>query len=224
MAPERRAARVEGHNPLHSGTLRSAASAASVGERGAVIWLTGLSGAGKSTLSVALEEALLGTGVLTVRLDGDELRKGLCRGLGFSESDRHENVRRAAEAALLVAKSGAVVIVALISPFRADRDQAAARCRAEGIAFAEVYVNAPLAECERRDPKQLYARARAGEIPLFTGISSPYEPPLSPALELRTDRQQIDECVRMLTGLAMSLARPDRKQGDLQTDHSKDGH
>jgi len=182
-----------------------------LGQRGAIIWLTGLSGAGKSTLSEALEQRLLRAGILPVLLDGDELRTGLCVGLGFSEAERKENIRRAAEAALLVASAGAVVIVALISPYRADRDHARARGAMKGIPFAEVYINAPLAECERRDPKHLYARARAGQIPNFTGISSPYEPPLSPTLELHTEKESVEDCVQKLEALAVSLARPDRR-------------
>lgn len=181
-----------------------------LGHRGAVIWLTGLSGAGKSTLSTALEPELLRNGILPAILDGDVLRAGLCRGLTFSEADRRENIRRAAEAALLMAESGAVVITALISPYRADREIAAERCRARGVPFAEVYVNAPLAECERRDPKQLYRRARAGEIPAFTGISSPYEPPTSPALEIRTDLEPVEASLRKLIALALELARSKR--------------
>lgn len=191
--------------------VTSAVRTALIGQRGSVLWLTGLSGAGKSTLAVALEQHLLRAGILPVILDGDALRGGLCQGLGFSESDRKENIRRAAEAALLVAESGAVVIVALISPYRSDRDHAAKRCEEKGIPFAEVFVNAPLAECERRDPKRLYARARAGEIPMFTGLTSPYEPPLSPTLELRTDKESVEESVTKLSELAMTLARPDRR-------------
>ena len=179
-----------------------------LGHKGAVIWLTGLSGSGKSTLSTALEKELFRMGILPVVLDGDVLRTGLCKGLGFSAEDRKENIRRATEAALLLAETGAVVITALISPFREDRTLAADRCRNRNVAFAEVYVNAPLTECERRDPKALYKRARAGEIPSFTGIDSPYEPPLSPDLELRTDRESLDESLRKLTALALSLARP----------------
>ena len=179
-----------------------------LGHRGAVIWFTGLSGAGKSTLSAALELELLKAKVFSVILDGDILRTGLCRGLTFSETDRHENIRRATEAALLIAGAGAVVISALISPFRADRQHVRNRCNELGIAFAEVYVNAPLAECERRDPKHLYARARAGEIKQFTGISSPYEPPVAPTLELHTDSETVEESVKKLTTLALKLARP----------------
>jgi adenylyl-sulfate kinase len=202
-----------GQNEVSGDTeaLTSAVRTALIGQRGAILWLTGLSGAGKSTLAVALERYLLRTGILPVVLDGDVLRTGLCQGLGFSEGERKENIRRAAEAALLVAESGAVVIVAMISPYRDDRDHAAKRCEEKGIPFAEVFVNAPLAECERRDPKHLYARARAGEIPLFTGISSPYEPPLSPTLELRTDKETVEESVAKLSALAISMARPDRR-------------
>ena len=191
--------------------LTSEVRTALLGQRGAILWLTGLSGAGKSTLATALEWRLLRAGILPVTLDGDILRTGLCQGLGFSNEDRKENIRRAAEAAVLVAESGAIVIVALISPFRADRAHAAERAAARGIPFAEVYVNAPLAECERRDPKHLYARVRAGEIPQFTGITSPYEAPLVPALELRTDQETVDQSVAKLAALAMSLARPDRR-------------
>lgn len=195
----------------HDEPLASAARTALIGQLGAVLWLTGLSGAGKSTLATALQKRLLKTGVLPVILDGDELRTGLCKGLGFSEAERKENIRRAAEAALLIAKSGVVVIVALISPYRADRDHAAERCKQEGIGFAEVYVNAPLAECERRDPKHLYALVREGKIPQFTGISSPYEPPLTPRLELHTDRESVQQSLEKLYAVAISLARPDRK-------------
>jgi bifunctional enzyme CysN/CysC len=179
-----------------------------LGHTGAVLWLTGLSGSGKSTLSGALEQRLFRSGVLPVVLDGDVLRAGLCRGLGFSEADRKENIRRAAEAALLLAQTGVVVITALISPFRADRRMIAERCQTLGVPFAEVFVNAPLAECERRDPKQLYRRARAGEIPRFTGIDSPYEAPESPTLELRTDLESVDASLEKLTALALRLARP----------------
>jgi bifunctional enzyme CysN/CysC len=193
--------------------IKLSSRAALLGHRGAVIWLTGLSGSGKSTLSQALEGELFRRGILPVVLDGDVLRTGLCRGLGFSDEDRKENIRRAAEAALLMAETGAVVIAALISPFREDRRIAADRCRERGVPFAEVYINAPLSECERRDPKQLYKRARAGLIPSFTGIDSPYEPPLSPDLELRTDRESVEKSVERLSQLALALARPAELEG-----------
>jgi len=188
--------------------VTTAARASLLGHRGAVIWLTGLSGAGKSTLSTALEQRLFRAGVLPVVLDGDVLRAGLCQGLGFSPEDRKENIRRAAESALLLAESGAVVITALISPFREDRELVAGRCKARNIPFAEIFVNAPLSECERRDPKQLYQRARAGQIPKFTGIDSPYEAPLAPALELRTDLESVSQSLDKLTALALTMARP----------------
>ena len=188
--------------------ITSLTRASLLGHRGAIIWLTGLSGSGKSTLAVALEKNLFHTRVLPVVLDGDVLRTGLSQGLGFSDADRKENIRRAAEAALLLAEAGAVVVTALISPFRDDRQHIVDRCKARGVAFAEVFVNAPLAECERRDPKQLYKRARAGQIPSFTGIDSPYEAPLAPALELRTDLESIEQSLAKLTALALALARP----------------
>jgi bifunctional enzyme CysN/CysC len=157
------------------------------GHPGAIIWLTGLSGAGKSTLATAAEACLFDRGYLVYILDGDELRRGISADLGFSASDRHENVRRASEVAALLADAGLVVLVALISPFASDRE--AAR-RVGGSSFREVFVKASVRTCEGRDPRGLYRRARAGEIPEFTGISSPYEPPLAP--DLIIDTEQID--------------------------------
>lgn len=176
--------------------------------RAGIIWLTGLSGAGKSTLATALDQRLLSRGILSAVLDGDVLRRGLCAGLEFSDVDRRENIRRASEAALIVAEAGLVAIVALISPFRADRSVAAEKAKTGGVAFAEVYVNTPISVCESRDPKALYVRARAGEIPRFTGISSAYEAPLAPALELRTDDENLDECLAKLEALALDMASP----------------
>ncbi|HEX2853969.1 MAG TPA: adenylyl-sulfate kinase [Opitutaceae bacterium] len=173
-----------------------------LGHRCAIIWMTGLSGAGKSTLAEGLQRRLLDRRVLATIIDGDALRKGLSKGLGFSAQDRRENIRRASEVALQLAQAGAVVIVALISPFRDDRALAAQRAKEEGVGFAEVFVNAPLAECERRDPKHLYRRARSGRLPSFTGIDSPYEPPLAPALEVRTDLQSIEASLRDLVRLS----------------------
>jgi bifunctional enzyme CysN/CysC len=197
--------------------IKQSARTAMLGHRGAVVWLTGFSGSGKSTLAAALEKEMFRLGILPTVLDGDVLRTGLCRGLGFSSDDRKENMRRAAETALLLARTGAVVITALISPFREDRSLAAELCRKHDIPFAEVFVNAPLAECERRDPKQLYQRARAGKIPSFTGIDSPYEAPLAPDLELRTDRESVEQSIEKLSRLVLSLARPPREDpgGDI---------
>jgi len=149
---------------------------------GCVVWLTGLSGAGKTTIARSVEERLNGMGAPVFVLDGDELRGGLCRDLGYSIADRHENVRRAAEAAKLLADKGHICVVALISPFRMSREMASGIVGLER--FVEVHVATEVTVCEQRDAKGLYARARAGEIPEFTGISSPYEPPLTPRLRI----------------------------------------
>lgn len=153
-------------------------------QRPVCIWVTGLSGAGKSTLGNLLERRLHDEGLHTYLIDGDNVRHGLNRDLGFSKTDRAENVRRVAEVARLMVDAGLIVIVSLISPFRAER--AFARSLFGPEEFIEVYLDTPLAVCERRDPKGLYARARKGEITEFTGIGSPYEPPLAPDLRLCT--------------------------------------
>ncbi len=183
----------------------SASSIPRIPHRPAIIFLTGLSGAGKSTMANGLAGDLKSRGLLTTVVDGDVLRTGLSSNLGFSEEDRRENIRRASELALHLADLGAVVIVALISPFRADRAAAADRAKAKGIPFAEVFVNAPLAVCEKRDPKHLYKRARAGQIPSFTGIDSPYEAPTQPTLELRTDLESIETSLSRLISLVFAL-------------------
>ncbi len=187
--------------------------AAILGHRGCIVWMTGLSGSGKSTLAQALEQRLLNSGVLCAILDGDVLRAGLSRNLGFSPDDRSENLRRATELAIHLAQAGVVVIGALISPFRTDRAMTAERAKDRGVPLVEVFVNAPLAECERRDPKQLYKKARAGQIQQFTGIDSPYEAPLSPDLEIRTDREQVSESVERLTRMTLELAQPEELAG-----------
>lgn len=150
----------------------------------AVVWLTGLSGAGKSTVAGALEALLRERGVRSFVLDGDVVRQGLCKDLGFSAADRVENLRRVAEVARMMVDAGLVVITALISPFRADRGLA--RARFEAGEFFEVFVSTPLAVAEQRDPKGLYARARRGELKNFTGIDSPYEAPEHPDLAIDT--------------------------------------
>ncbi len=152
--------------------------------RGATVWLTGLSGSGKSTVAVALEHLLITEGRPAYRLDGDNLRHGLNADLGFSADDRDENVRRAGQVAVLLADAGVVALVPLISPYREGRDRARAAHEAASVPFVEVFVDTPLEECERRDPKGLYAKARAGEITGFTGIDDPYEAPTSPELRL----------------------------------------
>ncbi|MGR6998379.1 adenylyl-sulfate kinase [Yinghuangia aomiensis] len=154
---------------------------------GATVRLTGLSGSGKSTVAVELERMLVARGIPAYRLDGDNLRHGLNADLGFDAADRAENVRRIGEVARLFADAGLVVLVPVISPYRTDRDRVRALHAADGTAFVEVHVDTPIPECERRDPKGLYARARAGEIRDFTGIDAPYEPPPAPELTLRPE-------------------------------------
>jgi adenylyl-sulfate kinase len=151
-------------------------------KRGAVVWLTGLSGSGKSTVAQALAEVLSRAGHNAYVLDGDRLRTGLNADLGFSPDDRAENIRRAGEVAALFADAGVIAIAAFISPYRVGRD--AARRAAGAQRFIEVFLDTPIKECERRDPKGLYRRARAGEIADFTGISAPYEPPPDPDLHI----------------------------------------
>jgi adenylyl-sulfate kinase len=155
-----------------------------VGQRGGTVWFTGLSGSGKSTTAVAVESALLADGRWAYRLDGDNLRHGLCSDLGFSHEDRTENVRRVSELALLFADAGAIALVCLVSPYRADRDRVRKLHEQAGLAFAEVYVSTSVEECARRDVKGLYARADSGEIEDLTGVGAPYEPPLAPELEI----------------------------------------
>jgi len=153
--------------------------------QGATIWFTGLSGSGKSTVAAACEVHLVAAGRPAYVLDGDNVRHGLNGDLGFSAADRAENVRRVGHVARLMADAGVVVLVPLISPYRADRDQVRAIHAEADLPFMEVYVDTPLELCEQRDPKGLYAKARAGEITGFTGINDPYEPPTSPELVLR---------------------------------------
>ena len=157
------------------------------------LWLTGLPAAGKSTIANALEKRLYAAGRHTYLLDGDEVRLGLNKDLGFSEADRIENIRRVAEVARLLVDAGLITIVSFISPYRAQRDHS--RSLFEPGEFFEIFVDTPLTECERRDPKGLYAKARRGQLKNFTGIDSPYEPPLSPEVHLQTTIQTPDECV-----------------------------
>jgi bifunctional enzyme CysN/CysC len=174
---------------------------------GATVWLTGLSGAGKSTIGAALVQLLDERGRSGFVLDGDDLRDGLNVDLGFSEADRAENVRRVAEVALLLARVGYVTVVTVISPYAAGRRHARERHETSGIAFLEVHVATPVAVCESRDPKGLYARARAGEIERFTGITDPYEAPLAPELVLSTEGRSPLECasqvLEMIDGLGI---------------------
>lgn len=173
------------------------------GHRGMVVWMTGLSGSGKSSIAVGLDQRLNQQRQHSFILDGDNLRSGLCSDLSFSDKDRHENIRRAGEVAKLMAEAGLVVICALISPFEADRQVVRDSCEKSSIPFLEVFINAPLEVCEQRDPKRLYQRARAGGIPGFTGIDSPYEVPQNPEVELRTDLSTLEECINELAGVIL---------------------
>lgn len=164
-----------------------------LGQRGCVIWFTGLSGSGKSTLASALEERLVTDGYAAYVLDGDNVRQGLNADLGFTAADRDENIRRIGEVAALFADAGLIAIAAFISPYREGRE--AARRVVGDNRFVEIYLDTPLAVCEQRDPKGLYARARAGEISNFTGIDAPYEEPNRPELDLPTDNRPVPDCI-----------------------------
>jgi adenylylsulfate kinase len=163
-----------------------------LGQKGCVVWLTGLSGSGKSTICRRVEQKLLAEDVYTYVLDGDNVRHHLNKDLGFSPADRNENIRRVGCVAQLFADSSSICLTAFISPYRADRDQA--RALLEPGRFIEVFVATTLEECEKRDPKGLYKKARAGQIPEFTGISAPYEAPENAELVLRTEGRSVDEC------------------------------
>jgi adenylylsulfate kinase len=180
----------------HGGHVGRADRERVLGQRGATVWLTGLSGSGKSTIAVAVEAELVKRGKLAYVLDGDNVRHGLNKNLGFSPADRTENIRRIAEVAKLFTDCGVLAFTSFISPYRADREAARALF-AEGD-FVEVYVAADVATCEGRDPKGLYQKARAGQIPEFTGISAPYEEPEAPELVLDTARQSPEESVAAL--------------------------
>ena len=166
------------------------------GHRGRVVWFTGLSGAGKSTLANALAAALHAQGRRTYVLDGDEVRRGLSRDLGFTDADRAENIRRIAEVARILMDAGLIVMTAFISPFRREREMARQCIGADD--FIEVHVDTPLAICERRDPKGLYRKARSGALANMTGIDSPYEPPEAPRIVLRTEGVALERNVEAL--------------------------
>jgi bifunctional enzyme CysN/CysC len=169
--------------------------------KGGVLWFTGLSGSGKSTLAIALEEELFKRGYQVYVLDGDNVRAGLTSDLGFSHEDRTENIRRVGEVAALFARAGVICISAFISPYREDRAMAR---RAAGDMFHEVYINADVATCERRDPKGLYKKARAGEIADFTGVSAPYEAPERAEITIDTREQTVAESVETLVEFVTS--------------------
>lgn len=167
-----------------------------LGQRGVLLWMTGLSGSGKSTVAIALERELHRRGRLVRLLDGDNVRTGINRGLGFSEEDRRENIRRIAEVSKLFVETGVITIACFVSPTRELREMA--RDIVGAADFREIYISTPLAECERRDVKGLYARARRGEVKNFTGISAPFEAPEHPALSLDTTSLPIEESVKQI--------------------------
>ena len=167
-------------------------------QRAATIWFTGLSGSGKSTIAVALERALYNIGKLTYRLDGDNVRLGINKNLGFSEEDRKENIRRIGEVAKLFGDAGVISLSSFISPYKGDRDEVRELHEKTGLDFIEVHVDCSLAEAEKRDPKGLYKKARAGEIKNFTGIDDPYEAPVNPEIYLKTDEMTLEEEVQII--------------------------
>ncbi len=167
-------------------------------QRGATIWFTGLSGSGKSTIAVALEHALYDMGKLSYRLDGDNVRMGINKNLGFSEADRQENIRRIGEVAKLFGDAGTIALSSFISPYKADRDEVRALHEQSGLSFVEVFVDCSLEVAEERDPKGLYKKARAGEIKNFTGIDDPYEAPVDPELHLKTDEMTVEQEVNAI--------------------------
>jgi adenylyl-sulfate kinase len=186
----------------HAGAVTAQDRASALGFSGATVWLTGLPASGKSALAVEVETRLIAAGRPALRLDGDNLRHGLNGDLGFSAEDRAENVRRTAHAAALLAEAGVVALVALVSPYAADRDAARAIHAAAGVPFLEVWVATDLAECERRDPKGLYARARAGELPGLTGVGDVYEEPRSPELVIADGEPIPAAATRLIAALA----------------------
>jgi len=182
----------------HEGNVTRDERWESLGVKGVTLWFTGLSASGKSTIASALEQVLAKKKIFTYRLDGDNVRFGLNNNLGFSPEDRKENIRRVGEVAKLFADSGCVTMASFISPYSADRDAARKTHEDSGLTFYEVWVNTPVEECEKRDPKGLYKKARAGEIKGFTGIDAPYEEPKNAELILSTKDHSIDECVQQV--------------------------
>jgi adenylylsulfate kinase len=185
----------------HAGSVTRDERHETLQQKGVTLWLTGLSASGKSTIAVALEQVLIHRGHCAYVLDGDNVRHGLNKNLGFSAEDRAENIRRVGEVARLFADAGVITITSFISPYRADRDLVRAlhgQAGEGGLPFIEVFVDCPLDVAEQRDPKGLYKKARAGEISGFTGIDDPYEAPQSPEIHLRTDQLSVAESVQTL--------------------------
>lgn len=167
-------------------------------QRGATIWFTGLSGSGKSTIAIALEHELYQLGKLSYRLDGDNVRLGINKNLGFSEADRKENIRRIGEVAKLFGDAGVIALSSFISPYKGDRDEVRELHKQADLEFIEVFVDCSLAVAEERDPKGLYKKARAGEIKNFTGIDDPYEAPVNPEIHLHTDQMTVEQEVQLV--------------------------
>ncbi|MBI4934983.1 MAG: adenylyl-sulfate kinase [Actinobacteria bacterium] len=174
---------------------------------GITIWITGLSASGKTTIAAEAARQLDAMGTTPFILDGDALRTGLNADLGFSRADRQENVRRVGEVALLLADAGQVVLVPLISPYRADRDRVRTRHAEHGVRFVEVYLDVPIEVCEGRDPKGLYARARAGQLEHFTGVDDPYEPPLHAELSITPGATAADDAARLVAHVRAEIPR-----------------
>lgn len=188
----------------HRAVITRAIREAQNGHRGAIVWLTGLSGAGKSTLAHAVEDKLHRMGCRTFVMDGDNVRHGLCGDLGFSRQDRKENIRRVGEVAKLFVETGVIVLTAFISPYREDRERV--RGMVEQGDFIEIYCDCSVEICESRDVKGLYKKARDGQIAEFTGVSSPYEPPIKPELIVNTASQEIDASVKLVID-ALTVAK-----------------
>ena len=190
-------ARMKSRNVLwHGGQVSAGDRAELLGQRGCVVWLTGLSGSGKSTLARALESRLVAAGRACYVLDGDNIRHGLNRDLGFSPADRRENIRRVGEVAALLADAGLIAITAFISPYRLGRKRARQACGANS--FVEVFLDASLGVCQARDPKGLYAKAQAGKVRRFTGIAAPYERPARPEIVLETGARGVEDCAEAI--------------------------
>ena len=185
----------------HEGDVTREERQGNLGQKGVTLWMTGLSASGKSTIAVALEKVLLARGRHAYRLDGDNIRFGLNRNLGFSAEDRAENIRRIGEVAKLFGDAGMITITSFISPYRHDRDLVRKLHDDANLPFLEVYVDCPIDEAEKRDPKGLYKKARAGELKGFTGIDDPYEPPERAELVLRSDRLSVAESVAELLAM-----------------------
>ncbi|KAF8967813.1 Adenylylsulfate kinase-domain-containing protein [Flammula alnicola] len=183
---------------FHPGSVTSSERGQLLKQKGATVWLTGLSASGKSTIACALEQHLLHLQKFAYRLDGDNVRFGLNKDLGFDEKSRNENIRRIGEVSKLFTDAGCITVTAFISPYRADRNLARELHNQSSLPFVEVFVDAPLQVVEARDPKGLYKKARAGEIKEFTGISAPYEAPDTPEIHIRTDEVEVAEAVRII--------------------------